>query len=270
MELGIFKDICISANYLGLVDKVAYAFANGGSWDDYDGIEDCDMDQDAGQSTAISFLEEPGFDEYGVYGFVLTPEAVDSTAAVDAVVYLLSEDEEDFICIGYTSDVLADWESGIFEDNFDGYWFSLPDGQCLSVDLVEECDGYDVFTSPVEINGEEKNLRFAWNYITGRIRVLGIWDGIDENGIASRPGDSLKAGDRILPLYDAFSADSYEESVYIGEDYVWQDDDELVFSMLPDGSYLYAFNIIDIFGGEYTTDFVQFDVDEGDILYSAA
>ena len=36
MELGIFKDICVSSYYLGLVNKVAFARASGGSWDEYD------------------------------------------------------------------------------------------------------------------------------------------------------------------------------------------------------------------------------------------
>ena len=98
MELGIFKDICISAYYLGLVDKVAYGFASGG-WDDYDNedlineyqdswSEDdygdegysyddsgwgwLDAAEDDEQSEAISFDEEPCFDDDGVFGFVLS------------------------------------------------------------------------------------------------------------------------------------------------------------------------------------------------------
>ncbi len=35
-ELSIFKDVCISAYYLGIVDKVAYGYANGGNMDTYD------------------------------------------------------------------------------------------------------------------------------------------------------------------------------------------------------------------------------------------
>ena len=296
-ELGIFKDICISAYYLGLVDKVAYGFANGGDWESYDNdelIEDyqeswtsddyddwgysyddsdwewLDTTQEDGQSTAISFDEEPCFDDDGIYGFVLSEEGLNNTESVEAVVYLISDDEEDAICIGYTSDIAADWETGIFEDNFDGYWFSLPDGQCLCVYLVEMCDGYDLFTSPVEVNGKEKNLRFAWDYDSDEVRVLDLWDGIGGNGIASRPNDTLKPGDRIVPLYDAFSLSTDDEYQYTGEEFVWEDGDELYFDLLPDGEYLYAFSINDIFGGDYLTDFVGFTVEDGDILYAAA
>ena len=273
IELGIFKDICISAWYLELVNKVAYGFVNGGDWDDYDGSTDWDWSdsvQEYGQSTAISFIEEPRLDENGIYGFVLSEEGLYNTESVEAMVYLISEDEEDYICIGYTSDILEDWESGVVEDNFDGYWFSLPDGQPLCVYLVDQRDGYDVFTSPVQVNGEEKNLRFIWDYITGEVHVLDLWNGIGTNGMASRPGEALKPGDRIVPLYDAVSMYSDDEYVYYGVEYTWKDENELYFELLPDGDYMYAFCINDIYGGSYVTDYVEFFVDEGEITYYAA
>ena len=274
MELSIFKDICVSSYYLGLVNKVAFAHASGGSWDGYDeNADDWNWDDatlEDGQSTAISFDEMPGFDENGAYGFVLSQAALNNTESVEAIVYLISEDEEDCISIGYTSDVWADWDTGVVEDNFDGYWFSLPDGQNLCIYLVDEYDGYNIFTTPVKINGQETNLRFAWDYNTGKVQVLGLWDGINDNGIASRPSETLKAGDRIMPLYDAFSMTTDDEYQYFGEEYVWKDNDELVFEMLMDGDYLYTFCINDIYGGSYVTDFVMFTVEGENIMYTAA
>ena len=273
MELSIFKDVCVSAYYLGLVDMVAYGFSNGGDWDNYDSSTEWTWDdaaQEDGQSTAVSFAEEPFVDEYGIYSFVLSDDALNYTESVEAMVYLITDDVEDCICIGYTTDVITDWESGTVQDNFDGYWFSLPDGQCLCVYHVDDYDSYSVFTSPVEVNGREKNLRFAWDYNSGVIQVLGIWDGIGTNGIASRPGESLNPGDVIVPLYDAFSMTTDEEFQYYGEAYMWDKGDSLCFNVLPDGEYLYAFCINDIFGGNYLTDFVNFSMYEGGVSYEAA
>ena len=270
MELSIFKDVCISAYYLGLVNKIAYGFANGGNWDDYDENTEVDLDnvaQEEGQSAAISFAAEPSVDEYGTYGFTLTQDALNNTESVEGVVYKISYDEEDCICYGYTSDILADWEQGTFKDNFDGYWFSLPDGQILCVYLVDSRDDYDIFTSPVRVNGEEKNLRFAWDYDSGEVRILELWDGIGDNGISSRPGGSLMPGDRIVPLYDAFSIETDEEVRYSGEEYVCQFGDVLSFDVLPDGKYLYGFCINDIYGGYFTTDFVTFTMEDGEPCY---
>ena len=272
-ELSIFRDICVSAHYLGLVDKVAYAYATGGDWDSYDGSTDWSMDdwtQEPGYSSAISFADPPYIDADGIYGFVLSQNGLENTASIQAVVYLLPEYENDSICLGYTSDVLADWRTGVVEDNFDGYWFSLPDGQCLCVYLIEEYDGYDLFTSPVEVNGRKTNLRFTWDYNTGKVEVLDLWDGVNENGVAARPGESVKPGDRIVPLYDAYSNTTYEEFYYRGEPFVWQNGDRLGFEMLPDGEYLYGFCINDIFGGYYMTDYAGFTVDRGAIYYNAA
>ena len=87
--------------------------------------------------------------------------------------------------------------------------------------------------------------------------------------VASRPGSTLNPGDRIVPLYDAFSLSSDEEFQYYGEEFVWEDGDELYFDLLPDGEYLYAFCINDIFGGSYLTDFVNLYIEDGDILFDA-
>ena len=174
MELSIFKDVCISAYYLGLVNKIAYGFANGGDWDDYDDSTEVNLDnvsQEEGQSAAISFAQEPFVDDYGTYGFTLTQNGLNNTESVEGVVYKISYDEEDCICYGYTSDILEDWEQGTFKDNFDGYWFALPDGQCLCIYLVDIRDDCAIFTSPVMVNGEEKNLRFAWDYVSGEVRI---------------------------------------------------------------------------------------------------
>ena len=166
--------------------------------------------------------------------------------------------------------MIADWNTGAVRDNFDGYWFSLPDGQNLRVQLVDENDDDSVYTAPVQVNGDSTNLRFSWNGKTGELEILGVWDGVGDNGIAARPGDGLKAGDRIVPLYDAVDDETSESSVYSGQEYVWGDGDKLAFGPLSDGEYLYAFYINDIFGGNYVTDNVKFTVDQGNISFNAA
>ena len=204
----------------------------------------------------------------GIYTFVLTQDSIRNTESVEAVVYLISPDGRDYICFGLTSDILGDWESGVFLDNFDGYWFALPDGQPLCVYLVDRRDGYDIFTSPVSVNGRETNLRFAWDYTTGEVRVMDLWDGVGAHGVASRPGETLKPGDRIVPLYDAYSAASGEDFRYTGGAYAWGFGDTLYFELLPDGDYLYSFCINDIYGGSYVTDSVSFSVYGDQIMYN--
>ena len=272
-ELSVFRDVAVSTHYLALVSKIAYGFANGGSWAGYDPDTPWDFDSmvpDYTQSTAISFQEEPYVGENDVYYFVLSEQGLNNTASVDATVYMYTDDKEDVLSLGTTSDVLADWDTGRIEDDFDGYWFSLPDGQNLSVDLVSEGDDYDVYTSPVTVNDDFTNLRFAWYHDTGEVRLLDSWDGIDDNGFASRPGQALKAGDRIVAVFKAFDPNTFEQSSYTGEEYVWSDGDTLGFGPLPDGEYLYSFCINDIFGGSYATPNADFAISDGSISFNAA
>ena len=273
-ELSTFRDVCVSTHYLALVNKIAYGFANGGSLEGFSENTPWDWDSmvpnNDGQSTAISFAQEPALDGNGIYGFTLSDKALNNTASVDAQLYMRSEDGQDCISLGMTSDVLADWSTGRVEDHFDGLWFSLPDGQCLSVNLVDEQDDYDIYTSPVTINDKNTNLRFAWDGKTGELKILSVWGGISDNGIAARPEESMNPGDRIVPRHEAFDAETNDKSEYTGQEYIWNDDDTLAFGPLPDGSYLYSFCINDIFGGTYVTDNAEFAIDQGNITFNAS
>ena len=299
-ELGIFKDICISPYYLGLVDKIAYGTAGdddfssydnsalisafSGNWsdDDYGDAGDYtyepetealwDAFDDGNQysgSDLIGFEQEPTFNEDGDYGFILTQDALEYTDHVEAAVYLMSDDLTEIIELGYTGDVLADWDEGVFTDNFDGCWFSLPDGQLLAGYLMLECDGYDLYTSPVKVNGEETNLIFAYDYEETEVYFISLWDGVDESGASARGNDELKTGDVIVPMYYAMAVDSDEESYYYGEEYVYDGKSEPSFNYLYDGEYLYGFMIYDIFGSCYETDYINFTVKDDNIYFNA-
>lgn len=301
-ELKTFGEIAVSPYYLSFVDRAAYSAANEGDYESYDNTETIDFwgffeysedddgnysdtedyyedyaDEDywsyydsyeqTGESSLITFENEPALDSDGSYGFTLTEEALNQTASVQASVYMLSDDEQDLIDLGISVDILADWETGEFSDNFDGSWFSLPDGQILAVYMVSENDGYDIYTSPVLLNGEETNLRITHNYELGEITIDGAWDGIDENGMAGRDITKLSEGDEITPLYSAFDIDSEDEYTYYGETYTFDGTPEIIYSYLPNGDFYYGFSIDDVYGDYYMTDYVAFSVEGEDVYY---
>jgi len=228
-----------------------------GDWDDYD--EESEFEAD--------FDEEPYLDDDGTYGFVLSKDSLDNISSVSSYVYMLSEDGEDLIDLGITSDINADWETGTVTDNFDGCWFCLDDGQPLAVYLIEEGDGYDIFTSPVIVNGEETNIRFCWNYEDDEIIILGLWNGINGSGCADRSGNTLTPGDVIIPVYYAYSAEDDSESEYTGDEYIYDGNNSLCFDYLPDGEYLYGFCIDDLFGSTCVTDPINFTIDGEEIYF---
>ncbi|MCR5122233.1 MAG: hypothetical protein K6B74_07420, partial [Ruminococcus sp.] len=306
-ELGLFKDIALSPYYLGLVDKVAYGAVNGGI-EDYDntGIlgmfsndwsgdnyteSDSGMleyimevtsnwdfadDYAPGSSSAnITFDVEPGFDEDGFYSFTLSQDCVDDVDHIEGGVYLYSEEDLFAIELGSSGEVYGNFDTGEFIDGFGRFWFSLPDGQFLAAYLQENCDGYDIYTSPILLNGEETNLRFAYYYDDhsgdpGEVEIIDVWDGIDENGCAARSGRELEKGDIITPRYYLCVLDpdsDVEDMFFEGDEYKYSSKTKIAFTELDDGDYLYCFYICDIFGNYETTDYVKFTIDGDDISY---
>ncbi len=292
-ELSFFGKVCISPYYLSFVDMLGRIGASGDMYSDYDNdtwfdddgewfwgdgwdyydddywsyIDDYDT---TGESPYITFDTEPSFED-GYYYFSLDENGLNNTADVYGIVYVKSEDGEDLIEYGETYDIDADWENGIFFDNFYGLWVSLPDGQNLATYIVADNGDSVIYTSPVMLNGRETNLRLKLT--DDRIVIEGAWDGINsESGASARDIIKLKKGDRIVPLYYSISlVDDYEQEDgygYYGEEYIFDGEPEVYYDMMYPGEYLYAFCIDDIYGDYYMTDFETFYITEdGEVEY---
>ena len=299
-ELTTFESVCLSPYYLSYVDRKTQGFVSAGgdyeydddtwfleglwSWitdyfedeeGDYEYEEEDSSDgywsyveghEETGESPYITFDEEPQVDDDGVYYFVLDDEGYENTADVTAYVYTLTEDGEEYLEMGETYDLEADWDEGYFADAFDGYWLSLPDGQNLATYIVDTTDDYIIYSSPVLLNDEETNLRIRQTY-DGKVTVEGAWDGIGENGAASRSIVKIQTGDTIVPMYYSWDWDD-EESVYTGDEYDVKGKLQVNYSLLYEGEYMYSFCIDDIYGDYYMTDPVTFYVYEnGDVSF---
>ena len=288
-ELSLFGKMSVSPYYLSFIDRLNKTVATGDSFDDYDDEQWFDDSEDwswwdgaeddsywdylddyevTGESPHITFDEEPAIGEDGVYGFTLDEEGINNAAGVHALVYEISEDEEDIIEIGETVDVIGDWETGYFRDNFDGYWLSLPDGQNLATYVVEETEDYVVYTSPIYLNGDETNLRMIQYYSDGHVEIEGVWDGISEYGAASREIAQLSNGDVIIPIYNAYALEGDDEYLYQGAEFTVSGEVEINYSLMYEGEYYYSFSIDDIYGDYYISDPAVFNIDEdGNITF---
>ena len=292
-ELSIFGSAAISPYYFDFVSRSAYANANRGSFDGYDDLDFLNLWQnsqteDAGDETAfdgaydyydefeqtgessnISFDRKPSFDRDGNYSFRLSKEGLLNTLSIEGNVFQVDYEENYLVACGVTADLIIDWNTGEVSDSFDGSWFSLPDGQNLTVEIQSQNDGYDIYASPVMLNGERTNLLFIHDYEQGEVYIYGVWDGLDDYGASSRRNGTLKKGDVIIPIADAFSLSDYgEETVYYGEEYVYDGNDDLIYALMPDGDYAFNFTIYDIYGDYYDTEIVKFTVEGSDVYYS--
>ena len=283
-ELKTFRQVAVSPYHLAFANLIAYSVANAGdisayndseiieSWTEvsdasYDYWDYYDESHQTGESKWITFDKEPAVDSNGKYGFTLSEDALNYTLSVDAYVYELSDDYEYMTDLGLNGDVNLDSETGVVTDNFNGNWFSLPDGQKLTVYILSEEDDYSSYTAPIDLNGEETNLVFTHNYTDGSITVSGVWDGVDDTGMSDRM-KQLEAGDVITPIYTAYSTETKEGESRRGEAYTYKTDDKLRFEMLRDGDYVYSFVINDLYGDYYTTDVVFFSIANGKVSYN--
>ncbi|MCR5598911.1 MAG: Clostripain family protein [Lachnospiraceae bacterium] len=287
-ELGIFGQVCISPYYLAFIDRQNQSGAgtlpdggydDSGLYDDEgewtygenedDGYWDyMDDYEQTGESQYITFEQEPTLDENGTYYFQLDENGYNNAASVSALIYEVTEDGESMIELGETIDVNGDWDTGVFEDYFDGSWLSLSDGQNLAIYIADSTEDYVVYTSPITLNGEETNLRFKQYYADGTVEVEGAWEGIDENGAAARDVVKLKDGDVIVPIYYAYSMEGDDEFAFQGNEFTVSGNIEINYGLMESGDYLYAFCIDDIYGDYLVTDPVMFNVDEnGDLSF---
>ena len=299
-ELSIFKDICISPYYMAFVDRIAYGSSNGGNVSDYtaddtwlsDGAEYWDNSNDSGSSSfwnffdtnddedmsfvnssdnAIAFSEEPHINESGYFSFSFDNSCINNVDSVNCSVYYVDDEANCYYELGIDNYVYVDWDSGYVEDLFDGLWYTLADGQLLAMYIVEENEDFDIYSVPVLLNGEATNLRIRHEITEendGAITILGAWDSIDSNGQASKKITKLKNGDVIVPLYYTYNPDGNYVDITQGEEFVFDGDSSVYLDYLPDNDYQYSFEINDIFGSSYYTDFTVLTVEDGEVFFN--
>ncbi len=288
-ELNIFKEICVSPQYMSFVDKMAYGSANGsidgysddmwldeenGYWDD-ESWEETDfwsyLDDLIGgglsftdNDSSINFAEGPYLNDEGTFTFTLDSGSIDNVSGVYCSVFYVDEENGYLYELGLDNYVNVDWDNGTVEDKFDGLWYMLGDGQVLAAYIVEEGEDYDIYTAPILLNGEQTNLRIKMQYHDDGYDnfILGTWDGIDENGQADKTVRKLRQGDVITPVYYTYDENGEYVDDMTGDEYVYDGDTKVYDNFLPSADYLYSFCIEDIFGNSSYTDFVTFNVDD--------
>ena len=279
-EYTILKDVCVSPYYMSYIDRLSYANANGGNLNGYsndvwsifwnnDDSSQMDYWLESGDSMVL-LSEQPYLDDDGYYCFTIDSDSLDYTQTIycNVMQYI---DDANVYDLGTDDYVYIDWNSGQVTDGFDGMWYSLADGQPLSTYLVEQNDDYNIYSVPVLLNDEYTYLRVQYSYPDGTTKILGAWDGIQDNGLSSRDTYSLQAGDTIVPIYDCYidQGDYYDYSDYsYGTEYTYKGDgNDVLLGVLPEGDYCYSFIIYDIFGQSTYSDYVIFSVDEDGQVY---
>lgn len=179
--------------------------------------------------------------------------------------YYMDIESNEYLRLGLDNDIDADWDKGVFTDNFRGVWITL--GDCYTApELIAEEDTYNLYSIPILLNGSKTNLRAIYDYDSESFEILGAYDGIDsETGMSSRNIAKLSDGDVITFLFDSVNADTGEEVTYQMGEITYDSSMIMTESDLFDGDYLYQYEVTDIFGNVYYSDSAIMECDNGDI-----
>lgn len=106
------------------------------------------------------------------------------------------------LCLGVDNDMIADWEKGVFKDNFRGMWGSL-DGALCYTEISYEGEDYNIYTVPILLNGEEYNLSVVYDFTAAEYSIEGARKGSEESGAADKNLRYLVEGDEIQTIHYA-------------------------------------------------------------------
>lgn len=279
-DLETYSMVCVNPYYLAFIDRnckcgsgvltdvASYEaielFDANGIWN-YGSNNDTHWnyltgDGPSGESPFIDYAKEPMVAN-NHFSLTLGQKGNDFVASAGIVVYQYSDDYSSIISLGETRDYTVDWDTGDICDTLDGTWYSLPDGQNLAIYTVDDTEDSIYFSSPIYLNDEKTNLRIRYDHADSSVHIEGVWDGVDENGAASRETDKLKEGDVIVPIYTQTILDSNEESEVTGEKYTVTGNTEITCSRMPAGTYYTEFYIYDVYGDYSVLDGAAFDID---------
>lgn len=181
---------------------------------------------------------------------------------------IIYEDDGNALYLGCDEDINADYETGEFSDNFRGTWMTIG-GEYVFAELIESTDDYYLYIIPAMVNGEETFIRTVYEFDKEAFRVLGTYDGADEEtNLSGRDIHPLHEGDKIDFIFFSFDmmADEDEdpEEVILGS-IVWSDDTEMLDEEMGDGKFYYMLEIEDIFGNETQCDPIVMEINDGEI-----
>ena len=204
-------------------------------------------------------------DDDGVSYLTLGPEANDILAGIGFSLYYVDEENDMMMLLGTDNDMNADWDNGVFSDNFRGVWGSI-DGNIVYMELSYESEDYNLYAVPVLLNGEEYNLQVAYDFTTEEWSVLGARQGIDDSGMADKELRLLQEGDEITTIWYMASASGDDEfEPYTAATITVTADTAFGEMELPDGSYSMVYEMRDAMDNYAYSDPVTFDCADGEI-----
>ena len=207
-----------------------------------------------------------GVDKEGTAFVKLTQDQMDNLTSVHCQFIYMNAEQDALRYLGSDADINADWDKGIFKDNFQGTWPML-DGHPVYIEISQETDDYNLYSVPILLNGVECNLQVAYNFKDTSWHILGARKEIGSNGAAERNLIPLKPGDKITTLHygTTISGDTEDLKQFEMETFVVTDQTHFADEQLQDGTYGYCFEFVDPTNQTALSKMVMYSIKDGNI-----
>lgn len=145
------------------------------------------------------------------------------------------------------------------------------DGRIMTAELYYEGDeeeSYDLYHSPILLNGREYTLEFCYDYADEQFYILGARRGIDTEGIGAKELRRLRSGDEIsLLTYESHRDDADDDSAELVtmDTFAYQQNMTIDWGTLGDGGYVFSFEMVDAQEHSMYSNNVLFTIEDGDI-----
>lgn len=231
-------------------------------------IEEKNLAYTDGDETKIS-IEKLGLDDYPV----MVSQGKDMVLNIgnrshylkNVDGYLAWLDLENAQMLGIGNELVenADWENGVFTYPFRTEWFYMDD-HLLYTFFLEDQKDYNLYSTPILLNGERVFLRLA-ERADGTVKILGARKELGENGMADKQLIQLQPEDEVVTLFyqsglgdDNFSLGLKEyESFHLGENI------KIEKQPLMDGVYVWTYDMTDMWNNYATSSLVMYNINEG-------
>lgn len=141
-------------------------------------------------------------DQEGVATLTLGSKAYDILSSITFQLFYADPEEDIMLCLGSDNNIIADWDKGVFKDNFRGVWGSL-DGALCYMEIAYEGEDYNIYSIPILLNGEDYNLSVVYDFTAEEYTIEGARKSSDESGAADKNLRYLVEGDEIQTIHYA-------------------------------------------------------------------
>ncbi len=232
-----------------------------------------------GDSVTASFENTQAFKDYNTERDLMQYTTVPGTTGIELnmtgnmdIVRLVEQrifkklDNGSFVYLGNASEIDENKAAGIYKTKND-FRFITINGHSVNVKTVYDCDDYTIYTIPLKIDSNQKNLRIVGEKkANGKVsfKSLGLRDSLGAGSKSSRHTESIKIYNLVTPIFK----ESDGELVYGDSFKTWPLGMFISEKSLPDGIYQTDYMVEYIYCNSFTTRTADFTVDKNSIIYN--